>query len=159
MQRNKTRMIDDYSISGVNDTAASHNKVDLHMVDTFAAVLREFFKQCGEHSKASEIWAKTYDLKSAYRQVPIKEEHLQFSYFCIYNCELGAPEVYQLLTLPFGATHSWVSIVFFALPVSSTPLQQEACTCSPPTFTMITFWLPCLAVLSPQRMPWNWYSC
>jgi hypothetical protein len=88
-QRNKTRMIDDYSISGVNDTASSHKKVDLHMVDTFAAVLREFFQRCGEHGKASEILAKTYDLKSAYRQVPIKEEHLQFSYFCIYNCELG----------------------------------------------------------------------
>ena len=80
-QRNKTSMIDDYSISGVNDTASSHKKVDLHMVDTFAAVLREFFQRCGEHGKACEILAK--------RQVPIKEEHLQFSYFCIYNCEVG----------------------------------------------------------------------
>ena len=34
-------MIDDFSISGINDTASSQNKVDLHMVDTFAAVVRE----------------------------------------------------------------------------------------------------------------------
>ena len=65
VQRNKTRMIDDYPISGVNDTAAAHSKVDLHMVDTFAAVLGEFFRRCDEHGKASEIVAKTYDLKSA----------------------------------------------------------------------------------------------
>lgn len=43
IQRNKTRMIDDFTISGINDTATSHNKIDLHMVDTFAAVIREFF--------------------------------------------------------------------------------------------------------------------
>ena len=35
-------MIDCCSVSGVNDTAASHNKVDLHMVDTFAAVCVNF---------------------------------------------------------------------------------------------------------------------
>ena len=92
----------------------SHNKVDLHMVDTFAAVLREFFQRCSEHGKASEILAKTYDLKCAYRQVPIKEDHLQFSYFCIYNCELRGPEVYQLLTFPFGATHSVYSFLRLA---------------------------------------------
>jgi hypothetical protein len=39
-------MIDDYSISGINDTASSSNKVDLHMIDTFAAVMREYFRQC-----------------------------------------------------------------------------------------------------------------
>ena len=42
VQRNKTRMIDDYTISGINDTAASQSRVDLHMVDTFAAAAREF---------------------------------------------------------------------------------------------------------------------
>ena len=66
VQKNKTRMIDDYTISGINDTAASQNKVDLHMVDTFAAVIREFFKRCGDEAKASQLLAKTYDLKSAY---------------------------------------------------------------------------------------------
>ena len=81
VQKTKTRMIDDFSISGINDTASTHNKVDLHMVDTFAAVVREFFRRCNDESKASALVAKTYDLKSAYRQVPIREDHLRFSYF------------------------------------------------------------------------------
>ena len=114
VQKNKTRMIDDYSISGINDTAASHNKVDLHMVDTFAAVVRAFFQRCGAEGRASDLVAKTYDLKSAYRQVPIAEEHLRFSFFCIFNCETGKPEIYQLLTLPFGATHSVYSFLRLA---------------------------------------------
>ena len=62
--------------------------VDWHMVDTFAAVLREFFRRCGEQGKPSDILAKTYDLKSAYRQVPIKEEHLQFSFFAFTTARL-----------------------------------------------------------------------
>ena len=114
VQKNKTRMIDDYIISGINDTASSQNKVDLHMVDTFAALIREFFKRCGEENRASSLLAKTYALKSAYRQVPIAEGHLRFSFFCIYNCELGRPEIYQLTTLPFGATHSVYSFLRLA---------------------------------------------
>ena len=114
IQRNKTRMIDDFTISGINDTAASQNKIDLHMVDTFAAVIREFFLRCNETGMASNLLAKTYDLKSAYRQVPIREDHRCFSFFCIYNCELGRPEIYQLRTLPFGATHSVYSFLRLA---------------------------------------------
>ena len=114
VQKTKTRMIDDFSISGINDTASTHNKVDLHMVDTFAAVVREFFRRCTDESKANALVAKTYDLKSAYRQVPIREDHLRFSYFCIYNCETGQAETYQLVTLPFGATHSVYSFLRLA---------------------------------------------
>ena len=111
VQGAKTRMIDDYSISGINDTAATSNKVDLHMVDTFAAVVREFFQQCGEAGLDCKLVAKTYDLKSAYRQVPIREDHLCYSYFSIYNCDRECAEVYQLVTLPFGATHSVYSFL------------------------------------------------
>eukprot|EP00435_Cladocopium_sp_Y103_P071499 s101_g37.t1 len=111
VQGPKTRMIDDYTTSGINDTAACNNKVDLHMIDTFASVIREFFFACEGAGMKSEILAKTYDLKSAYRQVPVREDHLRFSYFCIYNCESGQPELYQLLTLPFGASHSVYSFL------------------------------------------------
>ena len=107
-------MIDDFSISGINGTASSHNKVDFHMVDTFAAGIREFVKRCNDEAKASALVAKTYDPKSAYRQAPIREDHLCFSFFCIYNCELGKAEVYQLKTLPLGATHSAYSFLRLA---------------------------------------------
>ena len=102
----KTRMIDDFSISGVNDSCTAHNKIDLHMIDTFAAAVRYFFQAKQKTGLDTSLEAKTYDLKSAYRQVPICCKHLKFAYFSIYNCEKQCAEVYKMKTLPVGATHS-----------------------------------------------------
>jgi hypothetical protein len=54
-------MTSDYSISGINDTASSQNKVDLHMVDTFAAVIREF-SSGAKRSKKGAIWSCRKDI-------------------------------------------------------------------------------------------------
>ena len=83
VQGSKTRMIDDFSISGVNDSCSTFNKIDLHVVDTFASVVRKFFQKSSTHSLRGPLEDKTYDLKSAYRQVPILEEHLRFAYFSL----------------------------------------------------------------------------
>ena len=42
-QGDKVRMIDDYSVSGVNDSCTIHTKLDLHMVDTFVVVVKSYF--------------------------------------------------------------------------------------------------------------------
>ena len=99
-------MIDDFSVSGVNDSCVAHNRVDLHLIDTFCAMVKAFFGQCAAANKDSELRAKTYDLTSAYRQVPIKPGHYKFAYVCIYNCKKGCAEIYKMNTMPFGATHS-----------------------------------------------------
>ncbi len=106
VQGQKTRMIDDFSISGVNDSCIIHNKIDLHLIDTFAATIKSYFGKSRSHGRDGLLEGKTYDLKSAYRQVPIRADHLKFAYFSIYNCESDKVEVYRLKTLPFGATHS-----------------------------------------------------
>eukprot|EP00435_Cladocopium_sp_Y103_P035609 s2538_g9.t1 len=72
-QSGKTRLIDDFSISGIND---------------------------------ANLLAKTYDLKSAYRQVPIKSEHLKFAFICAYDPCSQSRKIFRLKTMPFGATHS-----------------------------------------------------
>ena len=97
----KTRLIDDFSISGVNESCVTHNKVDLHMIDTFCAVLKKYFMEAGSRRLDPELVAKTYDLIAAYRQVPVRLDQLQFSYVCIYNHVLECAQVYQLLTLAF----------------------------------------------------------
>ena len=43
-QGDKVRMIDDYSISGVNDSCTLNSKLDLHVVDTFVATIKAFFQ-------------------------------------------------------------------------------------------------------------------
>ena len=107
-------MIGDFSISGVNDSCATFNKIDLHVVDTFSSVVRKFFHCCGESGRASGLISKTYDLKCAYRQVPIRGDHLKFSYFSVYIWELERAQIYRLRTLPFGATHSVYSFLRLA---------------------------------------------
>ena len=61
-----------------------------------------------------DLVAKTYDLRSAYRQVPIKQSHLKYAYFSVYNHRKGCAEMYRMLTLPFGATHSVYSFLRLA---------------------------------------------
>ena len=105
-QSTKTRMIDDFSISGINDSTVCHHKVDLHTVDSFCALVREYFEASERSNIDSRLVGKTYDLKSAYRQVPIRKDHLRFAFFSVFNHKENRPQIYQLLTLPFGATHS-----------------------------------------------------
>ena len=88
VQGAKTRMIDDFSISGVNDSSSAYNKIDLRTIDAFAGVIRSYFERCEQQSLDSQLVAKTYDLKSAYRQVPIRTDHLRFAYFSIFNAKL-----------------------------------------------------------------------
>eukprot|EP00435_Cladocopium_sp_Y103_P058226 s2737_g20.t1 len=106
VQSSKVRMIDDFSISGVNDSCEIHNKIDLHMIDTFCALVKHYFAACGASGKSCALLAKTYDLKSAYRQVPIKPSHYKFAYFSVYNYKIKRAQIYRLKTMPFGATHS-----------------------------------------------------
>ena len=113
-QRDKIRLIDDYTVSGVNDSCSSAVKVELHLIDTFAAVLRSYFTRCVDCGADSTLVAKTFDLKSAYRQVPIAAGHLKYGYFSIFNCENGRAEIYRMLTLPFGASHSVYSFLRLA---------------------------------------------
>ena len=37
-------MIDDYSISGVNDSCTLNSKLDLHVIDTFVATIKAYFQ-------------------------------------------------------------------------------------------------------------------
>ena len=78
-----------------------HTKLDLHVVDTFNAAIRAYFDGMGALGRDSSLFAKTYDLKSAYRQVPVRSDHLKFGYFCIYNHENGQVEVYRSTYLAF----------------------------------------------------------
>lgn len=106
VQSSKTRMIDDFSVSGVNDSCVAHNRVDLHLIDTFCAMAKSFFGQCEEAGIDSKLRCKTYDLTSAYRQVPVRPSHYRYAFVSVYNCKRGRAEIYRMRTMPFGATHS-----------------------------------------------------
>ena len=107
-------MIDDYTVSGVRDSCATFSKLDLHAIDTFIAVVRRYFEDMNAVGKNGELLAKTFDLKSAYRQIPVRSDHMKYGYFCIYNCKTSCVEIYRSKTLPFGATQSVFSFLRLA---------------------------------------------
>ena len=64
--------------------------------------------------RSCPLLAKTYDLKSGYRQVPVASSHLKYGYVCVYNPDSKKAEVYRMLTLPFGASHAVCSFLRLA---------------------------------------------
>ena len=95
---------DDFPVSGVNDSCVTHNRADLHLIDTFCAMVKLFFGQCEAAGIDTELRAKTYDLTSAYRHVPVRPSHYRCAYVSVYNCKKGCAEIYRMRTMPFGAT-------------------------------------------------------
>ena len=113
-QSSKVRVIDDFSVSGVNDTCQTHSKPELHAIDCFCGLVKRWFAKSLDHSMGGHLLAKTYDLKSAYRQVPVASSHLKYGYVCVYNPDKKTVEIYRMLTLPFGASHSVYSFLRLA---------------------------------------------
>lgn len=107
LQRNRTklRLIDDFTVSGVNQTVQLDSKPSLHTINTFCAMIQKWF-QLRASSHVGGLVAKTFDLSAAYRQIPICEEHRKFAYVCVFNPGAARPAIFRLTTMPFGATHS-----------------------------------------------------
>lgn len=62
------RTIDDFIVSGQNDTCVVHNMVELHMVGTCVAVVRSVFQQCASSQKWSKL-CSSEDMASRVRSV------------------------------------------------------------------------------------------
>jgi len=99
-QSDKVRVIDDFSESLVNSTVGSYEKIDLMAVDETASLMIRFMKEV----PGIDLRARTFDLKSAYRQVPLTEESRELAYICVYCPDDGCPKIFKLNCLPFGAT-------------------------------------------------------
>ena len=66
-QKEKVRVIDDFSIAGVNQTAGMREKLKIFGIDAIAALIAHSLDSVGDgvHPK---LLGKTIDLKSAYKQ-------------------------------------------------------------------------------------------
>ena len=103
-QKNKVRMIDDFSISKVNQTYGLRERVRVQAVDELCAYLAYLLDNT---SKATAPWLKgrTFDLKSAYKQYGVDEWHRDFLRICVKNPS-GGHGLFKVTALPFGATGS-----------------------------------------------------
>ena len=56
------------------------------------------------HGSGRTLVGKTYDLKSACRQLGICSEHLHAAWICVSSPYMTEPALFQLHAMPFGAT-------------------------------------------------------
>ena len=106
-QPGKIRLIDDLSASSVNQTVQCAESPKPQSIDFVAALLLTILKSSG----GAKIKGRSFDLKSAYKQLAIAESSLQFAFVAVYNPYKKKAEVYQLLATPFGATRSVYSFL------------------------------------------------
>ena len=105
-QGEKVRLIDDYSDSGVNSCVTSSEAPALHTIDTAAAVLCHWFSSRSSNEKLTDLSVRTFDLKSAYRQIGLHREGREHGYVAVFCPQQKTSCFFQSLVLPFGATRS-----------------------------------------------------
>ena len=111
-QQDKVRPIDDFSVSQVNHTLGCVEKIMVMPSSTtvsLALALQQGLtanNKCGVSGDAVALSGKTFDLKSAYKQLPIHSCDLRFAQATVWNPDAQKPAVVSLKALPFGATGS-----------------------------------------------------
>ena len=111
-QHDKVRPIDDFSVSQVNRTLGCVEKIMVmpssSTVSLAIALQRGLTaeRQLRHSGEVVTLSGKTFDLKSAYKQLPIHSDDLRFAQATVWNPQAKRPAVISLKALPFGATGS-----------------------------------------------------
>ena len=106
-QPGKVRLIDDLSGSKVNSTVQASESPRPQNIDFIGALLLQFLGMNCEQ----KLVGRTFDLKSAYKQMAVAKESLIFAYVVVFNPGTRKPEAFRLLAAPFGATRSVYSFL------------------------------------------------
>ncbi|CAE7272721.1 unnamed protein product [Symbiodinium sp. CCMP2592] len=101
-QSGKIRLIDDLSDSGVNGSVQTTESPKPQSLDVVAAMALA----CLRKLPGIPMLGKTFDLKSAYRQMFVSPDDLKEAYIAYLSHREGRVIVRQMLALPFGATRA-----------------------------------------------------
>ena len=107
VQPNKTRLIDDLSASGINDTVRAEETPTPHTIDVAAGMITSAMR----HLPGQRHMGRAYDLVSAYRQLAVSDTSKWASYVALWNHQSSNVSVYALHALPFGASRSVFSFL------------------------------------------------
>ena len=105
-QKDKLRLIDDFSESNINSAVSVFESPVLHTVDTAAAMICSWMTAAAVSNTDSSLVARTFDLKSAYRQIALCEAGKKFAHIAVYCPHLQRAQFFKSLVLPFGAVRS-----------------------------------------------------
>ncbi|CAE7283274.1 unnamed protein product [Symbiodinium sp. CCMP2592] len=101
-QSGKIRLIDDLSDSGVNGSVQTTESPKPQSLDVVAAMALACLRQL----PGTPMLGKTFDLKSAYRQMFVSPDDLKEAYIAYFSHRERKVIVRQMLALPFGATRA-----------------------------------------------------
>ena len=104
-QSGKIRCVDNFSWSGINAASQPRESPKPHTLDVVAAMISAVM--C--HAQGGHAWlARSFDLKSAYRQCAVHPASRQFSfsYIVVGDPNALALKVFRLKALPFGSVKS-----------------------------------------------------
>ena len=100
VQKGKTRTIDDLSASSINSTVGSMEKIFVEGIDSILAAIVQAMKTFGP---GRQLLGKCYDLKAAYKQVPLRQSEWNRAHIAVWSPHHGAPKIFGLRAVPVGA--------------------------------------------------------
>ena len=106
-QKSKMRLIDDFSVCGVNSTVGLPEKLRVESVDQVVAILLAMMRS-GQGTMRLPWVGRTFDLKAAYKQFGVSEEDSKRLKIAL-KAGPDAVRFFDVLALPFGATGSVVA--------------------------------------------------
>ena len=104
VQASGIRAIDDFSFNGLNSTLGTCEKVlTMSTVHTVSLALRLLRSAV---TRGLKLLGRCFDLKKAYRQLPIHLDDLPYAAVFVWSPDDLCPRVLQMFSLPFGASGS-----------------------------------------------------
>lgn len=104
-QKDKTRIIDDFSICGVNSAFGMTEKLRVDAIDEIVAGLSVLLDSKDFGARSKGLLGRTFDLKSAYKQFGVDSAHAEKLRIAVKKPIAGVA-YFKVLALPFGATGS-----------------------------------------------------
>ena len=106
MQKEKMRMIDDMSQSQLNATVTSFEKPVMLAVDSIASLLVTWLTEARNSWCEGDLQGKSFDLKSAYKQMAVAAGSKEWSLLAVWNTDLREVAFFRSRVAPFGSIQS-----------------------------------------------------
>eukprot|EP00435_Cladocopium_sp_Y103_P033867 s2763_g8.t1 len=111
VQSEKVRPIDNYSESQINNAVTISGKCTVDGVDTISAMGAQLMKELEGAGRSPELLGRSFDLKSAYRQLAVSDSSLRWARLAVFCPEDRKTYCFQQYSLPFGAKASVVAFL------------------------------------------------
>ena len=102
-QKAKIRPIDNFTASHVNSATGLEEKFQVDSIVETCAMVKTWMQR---GPPGLRLVGKTFDMRKAYRQIAIREDHLDLAWVLVWDPVGRKPALFRMASMPFGATAS-----------------------------------------------------